>query len=148
MSPLRCDVCGRYIAYRESGAASRELITPDSEFTREIYETLCASHKQESIYSMLEELSDARKLFATKDDLLDALKIALGHYSVWRIGEREVLRPKSISFAAMDQAAFSAFYDRTVQLIVVNLLPGTDRADLDARVHEILDGRSEQGEAA
>lgn len=42
----RCDHCGRFIplADFESGAASRRLVTPDSEFTAEEYETLCRAH--------------------------------------------------------------------------------------------------------
>ncbi len=92
-------------------------------------------------FALIDVVFQAQDRFATKDDLLDALKIALGHYSVWRIGEREVLRPKSISFAAMDQAAFEKFYSAAVALILEKVLPGVDRADLDARVHEILDGR-------
>ena len=92
-------------------------------------------------FALIGIVFEAQDRFATKDDLLDALKIALGHYATWRIGDREVLRPKSISFAAMDQAAFEAFYDSAVALILEKVLPGTNRDDLEARVHEILDGR-------
>lgn len=40
---LRCDTCGKFIAYKdiESGKASHKMITPDSEFTPEEFETLC-----------------------------------------------------------------------------------------------------------
>lgn len=43
----KCDVCGRFISMRdlETGNAIRRLITPDSEYTKETYETLCAEHK-------------------------------------------------------------------------------------------------------
>lgn len=46
----RCDVCGRYIALsafdccKTAGRAVRTLVTPDSEFTREEWETLCPEH--------------------------------------------------------------------------------------------------------
>ena len=42
----RCDVCGRYIAIADfdSGFAKREMVTPDSEYTAEDYETLCKEH--------------------------------------------------------------------------------------------------------
>lgn len=43
---LRCDVCGHFISYQsiDSGAARRQLITPDSDFTTETLETLCSKH--------------------------------------------------------------------------------------------------------
>lgn len=42
----RCDVCGRFIALSDfdRGNARRALVTPDSHFSREEYETLCGRH--------------------------------------------------------------------------------------------------------
>ena len=41
----RCDQCGQYIALADFGnGAVRRLIFPDSEYTRETYETLCRKH--------------------------------------------------------------------------------------------------------
>ena len=41
----KCDVCGRFIAIDDFGrGAVRLLVTPDSEFTKETYETLCRLH--------------------------------------------------------------------------------------------------------
>lgn len=39
----RCDVCGHFIAMAdfESGAALREMTTPDSAYSMESYKTLC-----------------------------------------------------------------------------------------------------------
>ena len=41
--PPKCDVCGRFLAADDitSGRASYRLITPDSEFSFEEFETLC-----------------------------------------------------------------------------------------------------------
>jgi hypothetical protein len=47
--PLRCDVCGRFIAWGaffDGGRATRELLTPDSECSREEYETLYPKHAE------------------------------------------------------------------------------------------------------
>lgn len=42
---MRCDVCGKFIADKYFGnGAIRRLITPDSQFTTEEYETLCVEH--------------------------------------------------------------------------------------------------------
>jgi len=44
----KCDICGRIIPFKdfESGLATREMITPDSEFTSEDWETLCKKHNK------------------------------------------------------------------------------------------------------
>lgn len=39
----RCDMCGKFIALNDFDAgAIRRLLTPDSDWSREQYETLCA----------------------------------------------------------------------------------------------------------
>ena len=42
--PIRCVKCGKYVSYRdiENCDAYRELATPDSDYSIEIYETFCA----------------------------------------------------------------------------------------------------------
>lgn len=45
----RCDVCGRFIPLADFGnGAVRYCVTPDSEFTRETWETLCKKHANET----------------------------------------------------------------------------------------------------
>ncbi len=88
-------------------------------------------------FALLDVVFQTQSKFATKDGLLDALKIALGHHMTWRVEGREILRPKSISFAAMDQTAFESFYDGAVALILERLLPNTDRADWPAPFNRI-----------
>ncbi len=42
----RCDICGRFISLEDfdSGKANRRMVTPDTAFTCEDYETLCKEH--------------------------------------------------------------------------------------------------------
>lgn len=42
----RCDVCGKFIPYADfdSGAAIRYMVTPDSDFTAETWDTVCKVH--------------------------------------------------------------------------------------------------------
>lgn len=49
--PLRCDVCGRFVPFADldSGAAVRSMVTPDSDYSSEDYETLCRDHVAERI---------------------------------------------------------------------------------------------------
>ena len=43
----RCDICGEFIAMKQFdiGKAIRRMLTPDSEYTGEEYETLCPKHR-------------------------------------------------------------------------------------------------------
>lgn len=47
----RCDVCGKFISFDDlaSGRARREMVTPDTAFTAETYETLCAKHNEKEV---------------------------------------------------------------------------------------------------
>jgi len=42
-SLLRCDLCGRFISFKdfENGTAIRRMLTPDSEYSQEEWETRC-----------------------------------------------------------------------------------------------------------
>lgn len=42
---IKCDNCGKYISFEDldKGLAQRHMITPDSEYSKEQYETLCKS---------------------------------------------------------------------------------------------------------
>jgi len=42
----RCDHCGKFISMKDlnSGTAMRRMVYPDTAFTAETYETLCAKH--------------------------------------------------------------------------------------------------------
>lgn len=45
MNALRCDECGRFVPYKDldSGRATHREVTPDSAYTSETWETICAS---------------------------------------------------------------------------------------------------------
>jgi hypothetical protein len=49
----RCDVCGRFIALSDfcNGLATRKLVSPDSEYSGEEWETLCEEHANASLRS-------------------------------------------------------------------------------------------------
>ena len=50
----KCDVCGQFISLKdfESGDATRQLLTPDSDYSYEEYETLCRKHTKELVYEI------------------------------------------------------------------------------------------------
>ena len=65
-----------------------------------------------------------------EEDLLTALKVELGLCDIYTIDGRIIVKPQSISFAAMDNAAFETFYNRCIDLILHRYLRGTDREEL------------------
>lgn len=77
------------------------------------------------------------------ESLVTEVKIITGHYTRRDIvvdGTRyPVLTPSSISFAAMDQIAFSDFFEKVCDWVARDVLPGVQRADL-VRELEIMTG--------
>lgn len=43
--PSKCDVCGRFVSPAGDDGGTRRLITPDSDYSSEEWETLCARHE-------------------------------------------------------------------------------------------------------
>jgi len=69
------------------------------------------------------------------DDLLWHIKMQLGHYEQRvTMGGRVTYEAKSISFGAMDEAEFSAFYDGAIAVVLKYILPGVDRRDLEEEI--------------
>lgn len=75
-------------------------------------------HKK--LFALLGVLVDNTDDFADTDDALLGIKAVLGR-GTWRKlhprAEREVFRPESIAFDAMDQVEFEAFYDAAVAAV-------------------------------
>lgn len=71
------------------------------------------------------------------DDMLRRFKRDLGYFTstVGELGEREI-EYRSISFAAMDEHEFEAFYENCVNLVLHKYLSGTDRQDLIEEVEK------------
>lgn len=75
--------------------------------------------------------------------LLNALKVYLGHYTVSQTKKgRPIATTKSISFAAMDQTEFAAFYDGCVEAIVEHFLPGVTSEQLRGQVEDMCGERA------
>ena len=53
--------------------------------------------------------------------------------------------PLSISFAKMDQTEFESFYERAMDFLIAEVLPGIDSADLEREVQEIIDSTDASG---
>ena len=75
----------------------------------------------------------------TAETVSDVLKIRTGHANVVRTIKGEVASPKSISFAAMDQTAFDAFFQDALRVVCDEVIPGLDSADLEREVKELIE---------
>ncbi len=104
-----------------------------------------------ALMSLVWEQIDDKERFPTVEDLVTEVKIITGHYTRRDMvveGKRyPVLTPKSISFAAMDQTTFSAFFERCVDWVVTNILPGVSRDDLREEL-ELMTGIKYRGNEA
>ena len=87
-----------------------------------------------ALMSLVWEQLDDKQKYPSVEDLVTEVKIITGHYTRRDMvveGKRyPVLTPKSISFAALDQTEFSAFFDRVCDWVVTDILPGVSRDDL------------------
>lgn len=87
-------------------------------------------------FGLLNLVFENQEIYPSLDVLLDAVKIGIGHaYSV-QVGKQTYLVPKSIDFASLDQVAFEGFYNRAVDWLLAEVVPGTNRADLEREVLE------------
>ena len=91
-------------------------------------------------FAMLGIVLKNQEHYASMDELLGVCKIRIGHVTVVSTGYGTEKWPKSISFAAMDETEFSAFYDRAVDWVLREVIPGLQRQHLDAEVEAELIG--------
>ena len=90
------------------------------------------------LFALLTIILDNQEFYKSIEDLLDVAKIRAGHVRVVETKMGQVLVPKSISFASMDDVAFANFYDRVIVWVVTEVIPGLKRKDLDEAVEAEL----------
>lgn len=66
----------------------------------------------------------------SEEDLLTCIKLDLGLATTIYHGGREIVKPGSISFAAMDNDEFERFYNRALDLILSKYLRGATREQI------------------
>lgn len=81
-------------------------------------------------YENLPEHLHSMLRIRSEEDMLTSIKLELGYADkLWYSG-KQIAVPKSISFAAMDQAEFERFFARAVDLVLTLYLRGTVRKEL------------------
>jgi len=88
-----------------------------------------AHHRK--FFTMVHKVFQNQEVYRSEDDLLDALKIAIGHVKRIIVKGVEHVIPKSISFAKMDQDEFDDFYKRAVDFVRTDVIPGLGVAELE-----------------
>jgi hypothetical protein len=88
-------------------------------------------------FALMQLIFNNQSHFATMDHLLAAFKFACGHTEKIRTTRGIIEVPKSISFAKMDQAEFEAFYNRAVDFVTEEVIPGLNKDDLANEVAEL-----------
>ncbi len=89
-------------------------------------------------FAMLSLIMQNQEHYKSVDDLLDVCKLRIGHVRVIQTACGEERVPQSISFAAMDEIAFQEFYDRAVDWMIKEVIPGLRKLDLNHEVEAEL----------
>ena len=77
--------------------------------------------------------------YASVEQLLAAIKIALGHCETLILADGTVnYLPKSIAFHKMDQTQFEEFFNRCCDLIAKHFLPGVTSDNLRREVESLI----------
>src|SRR5271170_2868374 len=70
------------------------------------------------MFALLRRVCENSDQWASENELLDAVKLAVGHVELrLTLDGRGYRAPKSISFASMKQDAFQRFFDRAVYVL-------------------------------
>ena len=82
-------------------------------------------------FALLKIILDNQSHFQNLDELLYAVKIRLGYSVPVQLKGMVGHMPKSISFSKMDEQAFSEFYERTLDFLITDVIPGLNKEDLE-----------------
>lgn len=92
-----------------------------------------------AMLGLVHEASAVQDRYAKVENLLDALKHAMGHVEVFQAVNGDILtKPKSIAFESMAQDEFEEFYAQAVEIITTRILPHMNREDLEREVLEMV----------
>lgn len=129
-----------------------DALRPDDEEARSIMDTIKAGdavtvkiHRPRNLqhfrlyWKLMHTVCENQEHYRTAEELSDAFKLAVGHYDL-AFGPKGTSYPKvrSISFAKMDQAKFNLFFNRAINFMCSEVIPGMDSESLRNEVYELL----------
>lgn len=133
-----CQWDGR--AFVPSDQAQAELAAMAARSGKEI--KVAVSHPRNPkqhrlLMALLQIIANNHPTYDRLDKVLLALKLATGHAECSVVNETVVWTPKSISFAAMDQAEFNEFFDAALHHTTGWLLKGVTREQVLNEITQI-----------
>ena len=91
----------------------------------------------DKFFALLSAIYPHQDTWPTFDTFRHAVQRACGFFTE----QNGQIFDVSIAFHNMDQDEFQKLYDKALHLIQTKIIPGIDRADVETRVNEILQGR-------
>jgi len=84
---------------------------------------------------------EAQSHYTDRDDMRGDIMVALGYCKRINSWDGSVrIKETSVSFANMDQTKFDEVYNRTLDFIVKEIIPGVSKADLVRELEEFMTG--------
>lgn len=94
------------------------------------------------LFALLQMIAENSEVYDTTDKALVAVKLVTGHFDVMadpKTGEI-VQIPKSISYEAMGQEDFDAWYSSAIDGVLQHILPAMPRETADWLLEQIVEG--------
>ena len=95
-----------------------------------------AHHRK--LFKLFQIVADNQTHYIDADQILVAFKFAVGWTDKIKTKRGVVEIPRSISFAKCDQDEFNIFYDKAVNYLCTEVIPGMDGDALKREVDELL----------
>ena len=86
-------------------------------------------------WAMCNAIADS--IGAETENVSDVLKIKTGHFTAVKTRTETLKFPRSISFAAMSQTDFEAFYSKCCDIVIAEWLPHLTNAELKAEIEQM-----------
>lgn len=86
-------------------------------------------------WALVQMIYENTTLYGSAEQASDHLKLLAGHCETIQYRGETYNLPKSISFSAMNQDQFDAFWSRVVKVVCEQLMPGVNSDQVE---HEIL----------
>ena len=89
-------------------------------------------------FALLKLVCENTEQFKSAKHLLYAVKVGIGHADLIRLKDgTEIWFPHSISFSKMDEDQFRAFFNKSVDWIIANVLP-VGKSELESELFSLL----------
>lgn len=132
--PVRKTLAGHLAPTTDEGVEGVRKMKPGQEY--QIVLTMPRNYKFHcKFFALLKVVYENQEKYDNYEAFRHEVQMRCGHYAAHtHLTGLVSYVPKSISFADMDEIQFSALYDRAIDVLIENFIPGTDRDELIAEV--------------